>query len=193
MRSNTNSHRYGRAGVASLLGLTALVGGGTLLFARKAHAQSTGSQPIVLTPSVIQAIGSGQQGITRLSVQAWLPAVQRGDTPFSIRVDMGDGSVAVLQNPPEAVRSMVSYEIFLSGDERAGYRVHIRNQATGVEATAATTSHLIDPCWLPGSNTDGPLRPMSLGETFQGSQNVRSADGSVAPIPFQYGLQAPTG
>ncbi|HLK17069.1 MAG TPA: hypothetical protein VKT78_19850 [Fimbriimonadaceae bacterium] len=193
MKHVSRFHRIGRASVVALAGVAVVVGAGTLFLAKRAHAQAAPGRPVVMAPSFYEPIGSGLPGLHILSVQAWLPAVQRGDTPFALRVDMGDGSVAVLNVPPSPIRSMPMLEVFLTGNDRVGLTVHIRNRDTGEEATAATSSHMISPCWLPGANADGALNPMSVGETFRGSQNTRMADGSVLPIPFQYGLQAATG
>lgn len=160
---------------------------------RKAHAQSAPPQ-IFFSPSWVDPPEPDAPGIHRLTVQMFLPAVQRTDRPFQVHAHMGDGSVVELQPPPDPERSMATFDIFLTRVRTGGFTVHLRNRKTGEEATAFTTSHEIDPCWMPALNSDGfPIFPISTGETVSGRLNTRMADGSVLPIPFQYAQGDPPG
>jgi hypothetical protein len=181
----------GRTSLAALVILALLVLSGSLVLGRRAQAQG-GFQSHVITfaPVLMRHRGSDAAGVHGMEMSAWLPAVQRGDRPFACRVDMGDGSVDVLNAPPDPDRSMVFFDIYLTPEARGGNVVHIRNRKTGEEATAFTMSNEIDPCWLPAVQSNGNvLDANSVGLTVLGSQNTRLADGSVLPIPFQYAAQ----
>ena len=183
----------GRASIVAMSALALLVLAGGLVLARKAKAQEGGGgrsamafAPVLVDPP------SPIKGGDNILIGLLLPAVQHATTPFRVEATMGDGSVTVLSDPPQPIRTSSFFDVFFQFDRvNGGLVLHLRNHNTGEEVTAPAPDTSIAIRILPAVQRGDLLQPLAGGLTISGFRNATMGDGSVVPMPFQYGLTEP--
>ncbi|MFI5385359.1 MAG: hypothetical protein ACHQ50_04475 [Fimbriimonadales bacterium] len=184
----------GRASILAVAALAVLVLAGGLVLARKASAQGgPGRLAMAFAPVFVDPPNPDRGGGDNILIGLLLPAVRQGSTPFKVEVMMGDGSVTVLSTPGGPARTTSFFDVFFQFDRAngGGLFLHLRNRKTGEEATAPANDPSVAIRILPAVQDGEGIQPLAGGLTVSGNRNAVLGDGSVIPIPFQYGLLLP--
>jgi hypothetical protein len=182
-------------GRASFLGLAvaalALAAGGFML-SQRAEAQGRIARHVITFPAAIIGPERGDSnGIIAVLIGLLLPAVQKGGSPFVIEAVMGDGSVSIQRIDPRGGQQF--FDVFLTPNEdEKTMMLHLRNRATGEDATSPTTGGGVVIRLLPAVQGNGNvMMPLSMGQTLSGFDTVKMGDGSVR-LPFHMFIGGPS-